>query len=192
MTFSKERATGLLMVFFSIFLIVQQIAIRYGRWHRFRAEKTETARERDLAMHEISQLQNIWRKAAVGDIITPQKLANPTELKQTRARLEEAAIEIQNSKKRIQESVGENHEFFQKAYTYYHQSASVLLKIIDFLLAKEGKFSVNENEINFDSDSDAGRFRELLNHLSHLHQEKQNLDAFILHHNKERTGKLSA
>lgn len=178
MGFSKERARGLLMLSFSIFLIVQQVVIRYGRSYRSRAEHNK------LIVHEVSELQKIWRKAAVHNIITPEKIANPTELKLARARLKEAQAEIQNSERQVKGVTGEEQELFQKAYAYYQRSASALLAIVDFLLAKERKFSVNGNQVDFESNDDSQRFLELVNQLSYLQQEKQNLDALISYYNK--------
>jgi len=176
MSLSKEKARNLLAVAFSIFLIVQSIGLRYGRAYRSQQEM--------VGMHELSQLQNIWRKAAVEDLITLKKLADPTELQQARTRLEEAEKGIQNSEKQALEVSGKKPEFLQKTYAYYRHSASALIAIIKFLLAKKEEYSVNGNEINFESEADAEKFRELISQFGFLYQEKQGVDALILNYSK--------
>lgn len=174
-----------------MFLIVQQITLRYGRSYRERTEGLYRNGNDKLAMDEVRQLETVWRKAAVENLITPEKLADSTELKRTRARLEEAVIGIQKSEKRIQAVTGKKGEFFQKVHAYYHHSVSALIAIIDFLLVKQGEYSVKGNEIDFEREADGERFRELINELSYIHQEKQKLDAFILHHNRAVEKELS-
>jgi hypothetical protein len=61
----------------------------------------------------------------------------------------------------------------------------MLLDIVNFLLARKENYEVKENEISFDSESDAARFRELIQQLSYLDQEKEDLDVFIVNHNRE-------
>lgn len=192
MSFLKKRGKTLLTISFCIFLIVQQIAVRYGRSYRSQTEGTDRNGNDKLAMYEVNQLEKMWHNAAVKDLVTPEKIANHTELKLALSRLKEAEIEIQKSEKRVQGVAEKKREFFQKVHAYYHHSASDLIAIVDFLLAKEGEYSVNGNEINFESETDAERFRELINRLSYLDREKQDLDAFILHHNRELEKKLSA
>lgn len=179
MSFFKERGKILLMVSFCVFLIVQQIAIQYGRSYRTQTEGTDRHGNDKLSIYEVSQLQKVWRKAAVEDLIIPEKLADQTELKLAHARLKEAKIEIQNSEKRVQGVTGKKREFFEKVHAYYNHSASAITAIIDFLLAKKGEYSVGGNEINFKSEADGEMFRMLINKLFDLHQEKQEFDAFI-------------
>lgn len=170
---AKKKGKLLLMISFGIYLIIQQIALQYGRSYRSQTEDRSGS-------EELNQLNQVWHKAAVEDLITPEKIADHTKLKLARARLKEAEIEIQQSEKRVRGATGKKREFFQKAHAYYHHSASALIAIVDFLLAKKGEYSVNGNEINFESEDDGEKFRELINELSSLHREKQDLDAFIL------------
>jgi hypothetical protein len=190
MSFLKKNGKVLLTVSFCIFIILQQIAVRYRRTYTSRMEMTDENGYDTVALYEINQLEELWRKADVEDLVTPEKMANPKQLELARARLKQAEKGIQESEKRVQGVTGEKHEFFKKAHAYYHHSASVLIDIVDFLLANKGEYSVKENEISFDSENDAARFRELIGKLSYLHQEKQDLDAFILHHNREVEKKL--
>lgn len=191
MSFLKKRGKTLLTVSFCIFLIVQQAAVWYGRSYRSQTEGTDRNGNDKLAIYEVSQLEMVWRKAAVENLVSPEKIADHTQLKLARARLKEVEIELQKAEKRVQGVTEKRREFFQKAHAYYHHSASALIAIVDFLLAKKGEYSVNGNEINFESETDGERFRELINQLSYLQQEKQDLDAFILHHNREIEKKLS-
>lgn len=178
MNFLKKRGKILLIIALPIFLIVQQIAVGYGRSYRSQAEDK-------LVLQEVNQLRNVWHKAGVEDLVTPEKMANHPELELARLRLKEAEMERHNSGKRIEAAVGKKNELFQKVDAYYHDSALALIAIVDFLLAKKEEYTVNGNEINFESDIDAERFRELINQLSSLHQEKQLLDACILRYHKE-------
>ncbi len=192
MSFLKKRGKILFMISFCIFLIVQQIAVWYGRSYRSQTEGLDRNENDRLAMYEVSQLEKMWRKADVEDLITPEKIADHIELMLARSRLKETEIEIQNSEERVRGVTGKKREFFQKVHAYYHQSASALIAIADFLLAKKEGYSVKGNEINFESETDAERFRELIDQLAYLHKEKQELDAFILHHNREFEKRLSA
>lgn len=192
MSFFKAKGKILLMVSFGIFLIVQQIAIQYGRSYRKNQIGGIDRNGNDkLAMYEVNHLQEVWRKAVVEDLITPEKLADQAELKLARIRLKEAEIEIQNSEMHVQGVTGNQREFFEKVHAYYKHSSSAIMAIIDFLLAKNGGYSVNGNEINFPSETDGELFRMLINQLYNLHREKQELDAYILQHNKEIEKKLS-
>lgn len=170
---------------FFVFLIVQQIALQYGRSYRAQIEETDTNGNDKLAWYEVEQLQKAWRKAAVVDLITPEKMSDQTELKLARTRLKEAEIEIQNSVKRVQGVTGDKREFFNKVYAYYNHSASAIMAIINFLLERREEYVVSGNEINFKNESDGEKFRKLIHHLSNLHQEKQELDALILQHNSD-------
>lgn len=192
MRFFKENKKAIILMSISFLIIVQQIGVQYGRWYRAQNEGIDKNGNDIIAMNEVSQLQNTWRKARVEDLITPEKLANHTELKLAQARLKEAVIEIQNSQNRVQKFKGERGEFFEKVHAYYNHSASAMNTIIDFLLAKKGEYTVNENEINFESDTDAERFRILITRILDLHKEKQELDAYISQHNREVEKKLLA
>lgn len=191
MNFSKERWRILLMVSFSIFLIVQGIALQYGRSYRKQIDGTDRNGHDKLAMYEVNQLQEAWRQAAVEDLIAPEKLADQNELLLARVRLKKAAIEIQNSENRVQKVSGKQREFFKKLHAYYHNSISAIIAIIDFLLTKKGEYSVNGNEINFTSETDGELFRILISHVFDLYREKQELDAFVLQHNTEVEKSLS-
>ena len=183
MSFFKERGKALLIGTFCVFLIVQQIALQYGRSYRAQREKIDKNGNDKLAWYEVDQLQKAWRKAAVDDPIALIKMSDQAELKSARARLKEAEVEIQNSVKRVQGITGNRREFFGKVHAYYNHSASAIGAIVEFLLAKRGEYAVKGNEINFKDENDGEIFRRLIHHLSDLHQEKQELDAFILQHN---------
>jgi len=185
MSFLKKRGKVILVISFCTFLIVQQIAMMYGRSYRSQIDGIDENGNDKLAMDEVTKLQNVWRKAGVEDLITPKKIADQTELTLAHARLKEAEIEIQNSEKRVQGVIGKKREFFEKVHAYYNHSASAIMAIIDFLLLKKGDYVVNGNEINFASEADAEMFQMHINQLLDLHQEKQKLDAYILQHNKE-------
>ena len=185
MSFFKNRGKVLLTFLFCIFLILQQIALWYGRSYRTQTARVDGNGNDKLVLYEINQLEEVWRKAAVNNLITPQLLADQVELKQARARLEEVEKGIVKSEERVQGVTGKKREFFQKVHAYYNHSVTVLTSIIDFLLARTEEYSVNGNEINFDSEADGESFRELINQLSFIYQEKEELDAFILKHNRD-------
>lgn len=44
---------------------------------------------------------------------------------------------------------------------------------------------MQRNEINFEDESDAEQFKELIAELARLHKEKEEVDAFISQHNQE-------
>lgn len=185
MSFSKENLRVFVMSAFSVFLIVQGVVMQCSRSYRTQIEEMGSNESGMLALDEVNQLQKAWRKAAVDDLITPEKMADQRELQLARARLKEAEIEIQNFKRSIQGGKGRRREFFDKVYAYYNHSALGLLAIVDFLLAKQGEYSVYGNEINFNSETDGETLSLLINQLSDIYQEKQELDAFILQNNKK-------
>lgn len=191
LSFYKRKVKTILIVSYSIFLILQYIAIQHSSSYRSRAGQIDGNGNDKLAMYEINELEKAWRIAAVEDLITPEKIADEAELKRARTRLEESKKEIKNSEKRIQGLTGKRAEFFRKVHAYYNHSAYALITIIDFLLARTDEYSVDGNEINFESEMDAEAFRKLINKLSSLHEEKQLLDDFILAHNRKLKNPIS-
>lgn len=192
MGFFKRKGKILLTVCFSIFIILQQIAVQYRRAYSSKMEMIDAKGYDTVALHQINQLEEIWRKANLEDLVTPAMIASPKQLELARTRLKLAEKSIHESEKRVQGVGGENQEFFKKAYAYYNHSASALVEIVDFLLATKEEYSVKENEIFFERESNATRFRELIGTLSSLYREKEDLDTFILHHNREVENKLIA
>lgn len=190
MSFLKKNRKMLLIVSFSCFMLLQQIAIRYRENRSSTAEMIDVDWNDKVALFEIHQLEKLWRQADVEDLVTSKKMANFEELKQARIRLKQAEIGIRASEKRVQATQGKRREFFQKAHAYYHHSISLLTDVIDFLLRKQGAYLVKGNEIIFESDSDADSFRNLVEQFSLLHQEKEDLDVFIINYNREVEKKL--
>lgn len=186
MGFLKKKGKTLLAVSFCFFILLQQIAVRYRMTYTSAADRFIDKDGNDiLAWVEVNQLEMLWRKADVADLVTPEKMADPGQLELARIRLKEAQTGIQDSEQRVRDVTGKRLEFFQKAHAYYRHSVSALIDIIDFLLAMQGKYSVEENEISFDSEIQAARFRVLIEQLSALQREKEELDTFILNHNRE-------
>ena len=185
MGFFKKNKRILLTVFFSSLLLLQQIGVRYRLTRSSTVEMIDENGYDTLVSYEINQLEKLWRQADVEDLATPEKMASQAHLEQAHARLKQAEIGIRKSEQRVRKATKSKREFFQKAHAYYHHSASALLDMIDFLLAKKEEYSVKGNEISFDSESDAARFRELIQRLSYLDQEKRDLDVFIVNHNRE-------
>lgn len=185
-----KRNKKILIISFSFLLLLQQIAVRYRLTHSSTVEMIDDNGYDTLVSSEINQLEELWRKADVEDLATPEKMANLTRLELARVRLKQAEIGIRESENRVRKVVGKKREFFQKAHAYYHHSASAFLDIINFLLSKKEKYLVKGNEISFEREIDAERFRELIQQLSYLVQEKEDLDTFILTHNREVEKKL--
>ena len=188
MGFFKRNGKSLLSVAFGIFILLQSIAIHYRMTHAM--EMTDADGNDTLVSHEINQLEKLWHKADVTDLVTLEKMANHKELEQARIHLNQFEIDIQKAEERVRGVAGKRDEFLQKVHAYYRHSASALVDIVDFLLAHKEKYSVIENEISFESESDAARFRELIEPLSYLQREKVALDTFILNHNREVEKKL--
>lgn len=185
MSFFKRNRKVLLIVL-GCLMLLQQVGTRY-RLSRSSIDKNGYDK---LVHSEIHQLEKLWRQADIADLDSPEKLGNPKELEQARARLKQAEIGILESEKRVQKVTGKRKEFFQKAHAYYHNSTDALLNIVDFLLEKKENYSVIGNEIAFDTETDATKFQELIQQLSYLDQEKADLDTYISNHNSEMAKKL--
>lgn len=179
MSFFKRKRKTFFIILCSTFFILQQLAVWYGRSYRLKSEKQ--------TMYEASQLKNAWRKAAVNNLVTPEKIANHGELKQARIRLKNFELKMNECEKRVNESCGKKRELSQKVFAYYRHLTSALLDMIDFLLDRENKYSVNRNEIHFASENDGNHFRQLIQQLNYLHREKQEFDAFIAEQNTAST-----
>jgi len=185
MKFLTKKRKTYLTIFFSSLLILQQVAVYYGRTRSSRHEVVDENGNDRLAYSEINQLEELWNKAQVDSLLTLQTIGNPNALYEARTRLQNVERGIQQSQKRTEAVRGKKRDFFQKAYAYYRHAASTLIGIIDFLLANKDKYSVYQTEISFDNDSDADTFRNLVGELTVIHQEKKELDNFIANHNQE-------
>lgn len=161
MSFFKRRGKAILSIAFPLYLIVQSLAMSYGR-----SVQSQAAR-RD----EIEQLRGVWNKA-----VKQFKIANHTELESAQARLKEAATEIQNFQKRVDVGTGEKSALFEQVHAFYHDKALALLSIVDFLLAHEGEYSVEGDEIHFFNEVDGEKLNHLINQWNN---KKKHLGALI-------------
>lgn len=127
--FMRRNGRLLLSVSFCLFIILQQIAVRY------RSSMMESMDEHGndkVAVYEINQLEKLWKRTQVDDLISPEKIADLQLLERGRLRLKEAEESIRKSEKRVGGIKGEKQELFKKAHGYYHHSVTTLLAIIDF------------------------------------------------------------
>jgi hypothetical protein len=185
MGFFKKNKKILLTVLFTSLLLLQQIGVRYRLTRSSTKEMVDENGYDTMVSYEINQLETLWRKAGVEDLVNPENMASFAQLELARARLKQAEMGIRESENRVRRVTGRKRQFFQKAHAYYHHSASTLLDIVNFLLARKENYEVKGSEISFDSESDAAKFRELIQQLSSLDQEKEDLDLFIVNHNRE-------
>lgn len=182
MGFWKEKGKSLFYVFSSFFILLQGIALRYGRNYR---AQTEITRQWNQVWDEIDELAKLWRQADVKNFVTFENMANQKELEQALARLKQATMSLKESEKRVQEVKGSAQQFYQKAHAYYQHAASRLTALINFLRAKKGKYSFKDDDMVFESERDMAVFRELIKQISYLDQEKKDLDALIKNHNRK-------
>lgn len=186
MTSSKKKKwMVVLSTFFCFFLLLQQIAVNYRLELSTRKSEIDEEGNDLVVAFEINQLERLWEQADVTDLVTPEKMTNFGYLEEARKNLEQAMIGIQESEKRVQRETGKRRKFLQKVHGYYRHLVSALMNVTDFLLMEKGNYSVEGYEVSFESESSVAKFQELIMQLSELQQEKKELDALILSHNRE-------
>ena len=185
MSFWKKHGKTTLVITLTSLMFAQQTFTHYRLSRSNQAKMNAIDGLDQQAADEINYLEKLWRPVNADRILTPQTMANTNELKQARARLKQAEIAIMEGEKWVLGSNGGRVEFYNKAYDYYLHSASVLLNIVDFLIAKSEDYSIHGDEVAFDNDEDIEQFQKLIGQLSLIHKEKEEIDAFILNHNRK-------
>lgn len=182
MGFLKRKAKILLPIFYGLYLVLHMIVMRYQKSQTAQMEMRD---KNAWAWNQIHQLEKIWHQAEVYDLVTPQVMASPIKLEQVRARLKEAQKKIEESEQSLRGKVKEDQEFFDQAYAYYRHASSALINIAEFLLMNQGKYTICNSDIDFETEREADQFRNLIEKLSDLQREKQKLDSFISQHKEK-------